>query len=195
LNPENRSRRKKGRKNVTSILPPQPPPPEPGLIGQSVPFVLTLRRHVCRRLSGERPFRLELSRNTSPDGGFENPADTRTRAFRDTDDSDERFWAALELYLSTQEPVFQEAALALEKKRIPLLSASGYWGNVIPLAIASILQNKTITLDAVLIKTVEADLISLANTLLEILQSDGYRMSIREGEFTWGSNGVLLQTR
>lgn len=127
------------------------------------------------------------------DGGFSNPPDVHTKTYRDIDDSDERFWAAIELYRATGEPAFQNAAVDIEKKRIPLLSASGYWGNVMPLAIASILKEKPEKIDPLLRDAAIQDLLSLANILMETIQKDGFRYSLKEGEFTWGSNGALLQ--
>lgn len=127
------------------------------------------------------------------DAGFENPPNVRTKTFRDIDDSDERFWAAIELFLTTGETAFKNMAIELEKQRIPLLSASGYWGNVMPLAIASILKTKPEKTDPALRDTAIKDLLSLANIIMETILKDGFRLSIKEGEFTWGSNGALLQ--
>lgn len=125
--------------------------------------------------------------------GFENPEGIMTKAYRDTDDSDERFWAAIELLLATQDPRFQDIALEIEEHRVPLLSSAGYWANVMPLAVASMLNSASFDIHKKIKTVAESDLISLANILYEKKQKDGYRVTLQEGEFTWGSNGSILQ--
>jgi len=127
------------------------------------------------------------------DNGFVNPADVRTKTFKDADDSDERFWAAIELYITTGEPVYQNTALSIENKRIPLISASGYWGNVMPLAVGSILKATPAMFDAKLRQTIDKDLLSLSNIISETVNKDGFKLSLKEGDFAWGSNGALLE--
>ncbi|RJP23180.1 MAG: glycoside hydrolase family 9 [Candidatus Omnitrophota bacterium] len=126
------------------------------------------------------------------DGGFKNPAGVGTQAYGDVDDSDERFWAAIELYRATEEDRLREIMLALAKNRAPLITASGFWGNVTPLAVASIL-NATERFGKELKEEARADLIAFADILHEKIRSDGYRLSIKSGEFVWGSNSFVLQ--
>ncbi|NPU96059.1 MAG: hypothetical protein HPY51_02440 [Candidatus Omnitrophica bacterium] len=127
-----------------------------------------------------------------PEGGFQNPPNVRTPAFSDDDDSDERFWAAVELFLATGHSKYHQAVMELADRRVPLLSASGYWGNVMPLAVAAILDDASQAFAETLRQEALADLLSLADILLEKIQEDGYRLSLQEGEFTWGSNGAIL---
>ncbi|MBN2330083.1 MAG: glycoside hydrolase family 9 protein [Candidatus Omnitrophica bacterium] len=124
---------------------------------------------------------------------FENPPNVHTKNYRDIDDADERFWAAVELYLATNDPVYQTGAIAIERKRIPLLSAAGYWGNVMPLAIASLLKAEPDSFDKELREAAVKDLLSLADILVEKTRSNGFQLSLREEDFSWGSNGALLQ--
>nr|HQH71138.1 glycoside hydrolase family 9 protein [bacterium] len=126
------------------------------------------------------------------DGGFQNPPNVRTPSFTDTDDSEERFWAAVELSLATRNQKYLQAVKTLADERVPLLSASGYWGNMMPLAVAAILDDATNTFESRLRQEALTDLLSLADTLREKIQTDGYRLSLQEGEFTWGSNGAIL---
>ncbi len=127
------------------------------------------------------------------DQGFVNPANVRTKTFKDADDSDERFWAAIELYITTGDKTYQNTALSIEKNRVPLLSASGYWGNVMPLAVGSILSATPEMFDAKLRQTIVKDLLSLSNIISESISIDGGKLSLKEGDFAWGSNGALLQ--
>ncbi|MFB3788961.1 MAG: glycoside hydrolase family 9 protein [bacterium] len=127
-----------------------------------------------------------------PGAGFQNPPDVRTQAFSDADDSEERFWAAVELSLATKHQIYLQAVKTLADQRVPLLSASGYWGNMMPLAVAAILDDASNAFGPELRQEALTDLLSLAGALLEKIQADGYRLSLQEGEFTWGSNGALL---
>ncbi|MGC9329206.1 MAG: glycoside hydrolase family 9 protein, partial [Candidatus Hinthialibacter sp.] len=124
---------------------------------------------------------------------FENPPSVHTKTYRDLDDADERFWAAVELYRATNDPLYQTAAVAIERKRIPLLSASGYWGNVMPLAIAALLKSPPDSFEKELREAAVKNLLSLADILLEKTGGNGFRFSLREEDFSWGSNGALLQ--
>lgn len=125
---------------------------------------------------------------------FTNPPDTRTRAYSDSDDTDERFWAALELYLATEESLFQDIALAIAEKRLPLLSASGYWGNVMPLAAGTVLALPDSSLVSSSIqRELERDVLNLAESLRVRVEDSSFFISLRPGEFTWGSNAILLQ--
>ncbi|MGI6455296.1 MAG: glycoside hydrolase family 9 protein [bacterium] len=127
------------------------------------------------------------------DGGFQNPAQVQTKAYTDPDDTDERFWAALELYLTTQEPSFLRIAESIAERRIPLLSASGYWGNVMPLAAAVTISSVTQVTQSELFQELRQDVLSLADSIMSKIRQDGLLLSIREGEFTWGSNSAILQ--
>lgn len=131
--------------------------------------------------------------NNPNDEGFINPPEAATKAYTDPDDSDERFWAAIELYGLTHDRAWLGVIAALAQKRVPLLSASGYWGNVAPLAVASLLlQNDREELEG-LGNEARRDLLSLADILSEESERDGFLLTLQEGEFVWGSNAAVLQ--
>jgi endoglucanase len=46
---------------------------------------------------------LEENQTIVPTGGFKNPEDTNTGEYGDTNDKDERIWAAIELFITTSE--------------------------------------------------------------------------------------------
>ncbi len=127
------------------------------------------------------------------DGGFKNPPEVSTKMYSDPDDDDERLWAAVELSRTTGEDRIREIVSTLAERRAPFLSATGYWGNVMPLVAASILQATEDTIDEDLKEIAINDVLTFANTLSGKNHSDGYRLSIQSGEFTWGSNNLILQ--
>lgn len=124
---------------------------------------------------------------------FENPDNVRTEAYTDNDDSDERFWAAIELYLATDDPRYANLASVIADRRIPLLSSSGYWGNLMPLAAGTIIKNVTNENELTILSEVKSDLVTLAQSIQQRIITDGYRLSIQENNFTWGSNSSILQ--
>ncbi len=144
----------------------------------------------CLR-SAEKAWRY-LEQNPN-DKGFQNPEEIITKSYSDQDDMDERFWAAVELYLATNQSQYLDIANQIGEKRVPLLSSTGYWGNVMPMAIASIIISSTPALDEKLKKEAINDLVSLADSIVETSNQEGYAQSLNQGEFSWGSNAVLLQ--
>lgn len=133
---------------------------------------------------------LELTPN---DGGFKNPADVQTKAYSDPDDSDERLWAVIELRRTLNDERLDPVIAAMVEKRIPLLYASGYWGDVTPFAAASILNEATIETFKELADDAHNDLRSLADSLSEKTAADGFLLTLGPDEFTWGSNGAVVR--
>lgn len=133
-----------------------------------------------------------LMQNPEPQP-FENPAGFQSKSYSDQDDSDERIWAAVELFITTKEQHYMSALQILTEKRIPLLPSAGYWGQVMPLAAGSVVLHSTPFQDTKLIHEIRDDLVSLSETIIEKTQNSGFRVSIEAGEMNWGSNAVLLQ--
>lgn len=143
----------------------------------------------CREAAQNAWKFLEL---TTQKPGFENPEGTHTQNYQDLDDSDEKIWAAVELYLTSKDTRFQKIINLLAEKRIPFIASSGYWGNVMHLVAVEVLSNPGEFPEAIK-KEVLKDLISLADSLVVKSEKDGFKISLREGEFIWGSNSTLLQ--
>ncbi|MDP8243893.1 MAG: glycoside hydrolase family 9 protein [Candidatus Hinthialibacter antarcticus] len=133
---------------------------------------------------------LELTPN---DGGFSNPTDVKTKAYADADDSDERLWAAVELRRALNDERLDAVIAAMVEKRVPLLYASGYWGDVTPLAAAAIVSATEIETFEKLSDEVRSDLRSLADSLAEKTGEDAFLLTLDADGFTWGSNGAVLR--
>jgi endoglucanase len=125
--------------------------------------------------------------------GFQNPEGVRTKPLNDSDDSDERFWAAIEMFLSTGNGQYQSVALDIKKSRVPLLSASGYWANVMPLAAGSVLFSTESSIHKDLRNELISDLTSLASIILDKQKQNGFEIPLKDGDFTWGSNSSIVQ--
>lgn len=124
---------------------------------------------------------------------FENPEGFLTKSYTDQDDSDERIWAAAEMFVSTGDPKFYTALQLLTEKRVPLLSSAGYWSQVMPLAAGTIILHSTPFLESKILREIHTDLESMADTIVEKTGTNGFRISIKPDEMLWGSNSALLQ--
>ena len=124
---------------------------------------------------------------------FENPPSVHTKPYSDRNDWEERFWAETELYYTTRENDYLRRAQALAEKRVPLLASSGYWGNVMPLAVGAMIVHAAGRNPSDLEEEAFEDVLSLAEALMDKIDHSGLTLSLGEGEFTWGSNGMVMQ--
>ncbi|MFW5960264.1 MAG: glycoside hydrolase family 9 protein, partial [Chitinivibrionales bacterium] len=109
---------------------------------------------------------------------FDNPDDVETGEYGDSNERDEMFWAASELYVTTGEDTFSEVIADLE----PYFSVPG-WPNVASLGWFTLAKH----LDD---PTAEDRIISEADDLLDDLEKSPYKILMESGDFYWGSNGV-----
>jgi len=126
-----------------------------------------------------------------PPGGFTNPAGTSTGQYGDGSDSDERLWAAAELFESTGEPSFN----AYYQSNAP---ASGYisapmaWPDVGPLAHLTYLFSAQSSASTALRSALRQSLLAECQALLNKHDDSGYRTALASGDYVWGSNSVAL---
>lgn len=135
-----------------------------------------------RAWAAAEAFPAEFTGHVPGDGG--GPYD-------DADPTDERAWAATELYLTTGDERYLEAVMASsEFLSVPLESAPMWWGDVAalgPMSMATVDSDA----DPALIERAEAAVIAAADWALT--QRDGfsaYRIPL--GRFEWGSNSAVL---
>lgn len=121
-----------------------------------------------------------------PNNTYKNPEDIFTGEYGDVNFSQEWYWAAAELYLSTGE---QEYEKYLKEHPIPLKSyKGGSWDTYMKYiaAFALIDQSKDVTL----VGSLKKDIIQAADTLVTITKSNDYFQPITV--FNWGSNSDVL---
>ncbi|MBD3615437.1 MAG: glycoside hydrolase family 9 protein [Gracilimonas sp.] len=127
-----------------------------------------------------------------PDGGFTNPSDVRGGEYGDTNDADERLWASVELYRLTGETKYHEYFLknyqSVDEPKMPPVS----WKSIGEFAIYSYLRlpEKDQNLEArkIIIEKIRA----YADKLVKQIAGSDYRIALKENEFYWGSNSVVL---
>jgi endoglucanase len=116
-------------------------------------------------------------------GGFKNPKGIVTGEYSDTQDADERFWAAAELYKLTGEKCYHDDIQRLLKKGI----MHGYgWEDVGSFGNRAYLTTTKYHVDEELLSTIKDGIVSYGKMLMEIAQNDCYAFSLLEYE--WGSN-------
>jgi len=121
---------------------------------------------------------------------FRNPPGVSTGEYGDADCSDERFWAAAELWNTTGLAVYDRYVTTHYDEFLPALRPVGPqgWGSVAPLGLWSYalgVGGKTPVVNAIKEATFAA-----ADAIVERTASDGYRVSLAWKDYVWGSNAV-----
>lgn len=127
-----------------------------------------------------------------PLGGFVNPPGTATGEYGDGSDTDERLWAAAELFETTGEKEFNQYYV----QQAP---GSGYitgpmsWGNVGALAHLTYLASAQPSADATVRSAVRQSLLGQCQYLLNSKRnSTGFQVALLPSEYVWGSNSGAL---
>jgi endoglucanase len=126
-----------------------------------------------------------------PPGGFHNPSGTQTGEYGDNNDSDERLWAAAELFESTGEQSYKDY-YEFNYNLGGLINSTMNWQNVRTLAHITYLFSKQSNTDQNVKTQLLNSLISYANTLASRKNTNGFGVSINPGEYYWGSNSQVL---
>lgn len=134
---------------------------------------------------------LELHPSIVPAGGFRNPAGTATGEYGDGDDSDERLWAAAELFETTGEEPFN-AAYVWGAPLNGYISAPMWWGDVRTLAHLTYAFSVQPGADAVTRNAVRQSLLNQSQALLNKRNASGFHTALQVSEYVWGSNSSAL---
>ncbi len=134
-----------------------------------------------------------LSANSKivPAGGFHNPEGTRTGEYGDPNDSDERLWAAAELYISTGSDNFNTYFADNCGGRDAFASTMA-WRNVRDLGLLDYLTCDRTNSDSTLKGTLLRSFDTYCESLVRIASNDGLNVSILPSQYVWGSNGEVL---
>jgi len=126
-----------------------------------------------------------------PQGGFRNPIGTNTGYYYDYDDSDERLWAAVELFESTAKTEFHNYFID-HYNDAAILDSTMWWRNVKALAQITYLFSKQSSVLQEVTDNISISLLDYCNSLKERSNRNGFGITINPGEYVWGCNSEVL---
>ncbi len=126
-----------------------------------------------------------------PPGGFTNPPGTNTGAYGDTNDKDERLWAAAELYITTGTPTYHNYYQNNYNQQ-GLFDAPMWWGNVKNLAHFTYLFGSQNGINTTIQTLLNFSLTNYCQGLANVRNENGFHVLLDPGEYVWGSNSVAL---
>ena len=126
-----------------------------------------------------------------PTGGFRNPSGTATGEYGDTNDSDERLWAAAELFVTTGTAEYNNYF----QSNYSAGGIFGYqmgWQDVRGLAHLTYLKSQQPETNETVRSLLRNALHSFCNNQVSIRNNSGYQVALQTGDYYWGSNSVAL---
>jgi len=129
---------------------------------------------------------------SNPDApNYVNPPGVNTGEYGDWNNADERYWAAVELYRTTGESKYHEFVLAnhntgnFEKFELGWQSVAGF-GSISYLFMDDTKQNEGLSLQ------LKNELILDAEHFVRMSGFNGYRISLSQDDYFWGSNMLVM---
>ncbi|MBW4083117.1 glycoside hydrolase family 9 protein [Paenibacillus sp. S150] len=122
--------------------------------------------------------------------GFTNPPEIATGEYGDGTDHDERFWAAAELYRTTGEELYHQAVRSLAERPFPKYSLG--WADMGGYGTLAYLLTGKAAAETALYASLKQGLLAEADRLVRQSRKDGYRISLLEEDYIWGSNMLLM---
>jgi endoglucanase len=110
----------------------------------------------------------------------------------DTTDSDDRLWAAAELWETTGEAAFQTDFITKASAVYPKIEINMDWANVGNLGMITYLFSSRSGKNAVLVNQIRTDLISAADNMVSAGASNSYGRPAGSSYY-WGSNGLTAR--
>jgi endoglucanase len=126
-----------------------------------------------------------------PSGGFRNPPGTGTGEYGDGNDSDERLWAAAELFETTGDAAYN-GYFTSSYTSGSLFGGAMWWGDVRPLALLTYLNSAQPAASASIKTSLAQALHVYCNGQVTKRNGSGYHSVLYPGDYVWGSNSGAL---
>ncbi len=128
-----------------------------------------------------------------PNVVFRNCCGISTGEYGDSDCSDERLWAAAELFRTTGEAGFDNDFIQRYSGYTPAVRASGPpgWGSLSQMAMLTYALASQPSADAAARQRIREDAVAAAEAIVTRTNANLYRVSLGSDEYNWGSNGVV----
>jgi endoglucanase len=126
---------------------------------------------------------------------FRNPPGITTGEYGDSDCSDERLWAAAELWRTTGEPAYHQFFLKNYAAYLPTLDSppSENWSKMGPMALRTYVLSRRKGADAKAQAAIRNRLLTAARAIVSSTADNPYHVSLKPTDFVWGSNGIAAQ--
>lgn len=128
----------------------------------------------------------------NPNVVFKNPTGVSTGEYGDSDCSDERLWAAAELYRTTGEKPYGDYFLANYAALLPTLDSppAESWSQLAPMALWTYALAKNGHTDAAAVAAIRKRTVAAAMAVVTRTHANPYHVSMKPTDYVWGSNGV-----
>jgi len=123
--------------------------------------------------------------------GFLNPSGTVTGEYGDGNDSDERLWAAAELYLANGD-ASAHTYFTTNYSSGGIITTTMYWGGVKPLAEMTYLRGNRAGINTTVQSQIRQSLQGYASFLLGLHGNSGFGTAMAVSDYVWGSNSQAL---
>lgn len=138
--------------------------------------------------AGESAARAWTWLGTHPNVVFTNPTGVVTGEYGDPDCSDERLWAAAELWRSTGEEQYQTYFLEHFRSFLGPLGPPG-WQTVAPMALWTYALSRREGAHADAVEGIRQASVARANQVADRTAANAYRIAMTSDNYVWGSNG------
>ena len=130
-----------------------------------------------------------------PNVTFRNPPGVTTGEYGDANCSDERLWAAAELWRTTGERAYHQFFLSNYAAYLPTLDSPPVenWNSMGPMALRSYALSWRKDADAKARAAIRDRMLAAARAVAKRTSANPYHMSMQAKDFVWGSNGIAAQ--
>jgi endoglucanase len=127
-----------------------------------------------------------------PNVVFKNPQGVNTGEYGDSNCSDERLWAAAELWRTTGDAAYNEYLVKQYPDFRPALDtvAPEGWNDVAVMGLWTYALSKQKGADATVVADIKKRTAAAGHAIVEQTRKNTYRVSLLTKDYVWGSNGV-----
>jgi len=131
----------------------------------------------------------------NPNATFRNPPNVNTGEYGDANCSDERLWAAAELFRTTGEAVFNDYVVAHYAAFLPSLDSppGESWNALAVRGLWAYALSGRKEADFKAVGVIRDRTVAAARVIVERTSENPYHISMKSTDFVWGSNGVAAE--
>ncbi|HEU5403080.1 MAG TPA: glycoside hydrolase family 9 protein [Terriglobales bacterium] len=130
-----------------------------------------------------------------PNVAFKNPPGVSTGEYGDGQCSDERLWAAAELWRTTGESAYHRYFLDNYRQYLPIIASTEppSWAQLSQMALLTYAISKRPGQDETALDAIRNAAVTAAEQIVRRTRENPYHVSLTTRDYIWGSNGVAAQ--